>query len=69
MVRNILKYVLQLLARLAIVRYRPGVIGVTGTVGKTSAKRAIHAVLSASRRVRAASGNFNNEIGLPLAVI
>lgn len=64
-----LKWTLKKLARLTISRYRPGVIGVTGSVGKTSAKLAITAVLSTERRVRTSSGNFNNELGLPLTIL
>ena len=52
-----------------ILRYRPGIIGVTGSVGKTSAKLAIAAVLGPSRRTRFSRGNFNSELGLPLAII
>lgn len=64
-----LQSILKTLARLTIKKYQPGVIGVTGSVGKTSAKEAIYAVLRTIRRVRASSGNFNNEIGLPLTVL
>lgn len=66
---NILKVVLKKLARLTIWRYRPGIIGITGSVGKTSAKLAIAAVLGSERQVRYSAGNFNNELGLPLTVI
>lgn len=66
---KILRLKLRWLARLTIYRYRPGVIGVTGSVGKTSAKLAIAAVLGTERKVRFASGNFNNELGLPLTII
>ncbi len=50
-------------------RYEPGIIGITGNVGKTSTKGAVAAVLSYDRRVRAAGKSFNNELGLPLAVL
>lgn len=66
---TILRRILRDLARLTIWRYRPGIIGVTGTVGKTSTKLAVKAVLEKTRRVRAASGNLNNELGLPLAIL
>lgn len=66
---KILKYKLKRLAKLTLWRYRPGIIGVTGSVGKTSAKMAIAAVLKGERLVRFAKGNFNNEIGLPLSII
>ena len=44
------------------------VIGVTGSVGKTSTKDMIAAVLSAKFDVLKTQGNFNNEIGLPLTL-
>ncbi len=48
----------------------PAVVGITGTVGKTTVKDAMEAILrSAGRRVSATAGNFNNEIGLPLTVL
>lgn len=64
-----LKWVLRTLAIWTVKKYQPGVIGVTGSVGKTSTKEAILAVMRSIRRVRASSGNFNNEIGLPLTVL
>lgn len=45
------------------------IIGVTGSVGKTSARMAIYAVLKKKYRVRTAEKNYNNEIGLPLTII
>jgi UDP-N-acetylmuramoyl-tripeptide--D-alanyl-D-alanine ligase len=48
----------------------PTIAGITGTVGKTTAKDALAAILrSTGRRVSATAGNFNNEIGLPLTVL
>lgn len=45
------------------------VIGITGSVGKTSTKEMIAAVISEGFRVLKTEGNFNNEIGLPLTVL
>jgi UDP-N-acetylmuramoyl-tripeptide--D-alanyl-D-alanine ligase len=45
------------------------VIGVTGSVGKTSTKQLIAALIAPHRRVAANPANFNTEIGLPLAVL
>lgn len=45
------------------------VIGVTGSLGKTSTKESIAGGLSTSRRVYRSPGNMNSEIGLPLALL
>lgn len=45
------------------------VIGVTGSVGKTSTKQLIAALIAPHRLVAANPANFNTEIGLPLAVL
>lgn len=66
---KLLKDTLRKLAQLTIWRYHPGIIGVTGNVGKTSAKLAIAAVLGNERKVRASHGNLNNELGLPLTIL
>lgn len=53
----------------ALVRDRQlKVVAVTGSVGKTSTKLAVAAVLRQKYRVQAQDGNFNSEIGLPLAI-
>lgn len=44
------------------------VVGITGSVGKTSTKEMIASVLAQKFRVHKTEGNFNNEIGLPLTV-
>lgn len=44
------------------------VVGITGSVGKTSTKEMIAAVLSQKFKVLKTLGNFNNELGLPLTV-
>ena len=50
-------------------KYRPGIIGITGSVGKTSTKEALAKVLNGERLIRVSSKNFNNEIGLPLTIL
>ena len=44
------------------------VVGISGSVGKTSTKEMIASVLSEKYNVLKTEGNFNNEIGLPLTV-
>lgn len=45
------------------------VVGITGSVGKTSTKEMIASVLSVKYNVLKTAGNFNNEIGLPLTIL
>ena len=44
------------------------VVGISGSVGKTSTKEMIASILSQRFRVLKTEGNFNNEIGLPLTI-
>lgn len=64
---------LQELARWSLRRMEataPLVVGITGSVGKTTTKDALATILrSAGKKVTATEGNFNNEIGLPLTVL
>jgi UDP-N-acetylmuramoyl-tripeptide--D-alanyl-D-alanine ligase len=66
---KILRRVLKDLARLTILRYKPKIIGVTGSVGKTSTKTAIYTVLNKYIKTRASYGNLNNDLGLPLVIL
>jgi UDP-N-acetylmuramoyl-tripeptide--D-alanyl-D-alanine ligase len=64
---------LQRLARWSLLRPdapAPAVVGVTGTVGKTTTKDALATILRhAGKRVSATAGNLNNEIGVPLTIL
>ncbi len=50
-------------------RFEIPVIGVTGSVGKTSTKELISAVLSTQGKVLKTEANFNNEIGVPKTLL
>jgi UDP-N-acetylmuramoyl-tripeptide--D-alanyl-D-alanine ligase len=49
--------------------YTPHVIGITGSIGKSSTKEVVGAVASAKFRVTRSAKSFNNEVGLPLSVL
>lgn len=57
------------LASRIIAKHKPKVIGITGSVGKTSTRDAIYAVVSTAFSVRKGEKNFNNEFGLPFAIL
>jgi UDP-N-acetylmuramoyl-tripeptide--D-alanyl-D-alanine ligase len=50
-------------------RFDPLVVGITGSIAKTSTKEAIATVVGATRKTLKTEGNQNNEIGLPLALL
>jgi UDP-N-acetylmuramoyl-tripeptide--D-alanyl-D-alanine ligase len=50
-------------------RFDPLVVGVTGSIAKTSTKEAIATVLGTTFRTLRSEGNQNNEIGLPLTLL
>jgi UDP-N-acetylmuramoyl-tripeptide--D-alanyl-D-alanine ligase len=45
------------------------VVGITGSLGKTTTKEVVASVLGARRQVLKTEGNLNSEIGLPLTVL
>lgn len=55
--------------RLARSRVTGPVVGITGSVGKTSAKDMLAGALEASRPTHASTKSFNNEIGVPLTLL
>ncbi len=60
---------LQRVAKFWRARYHPRVIGITGSVGKTTTKELVFAVLQTRFRTLKSPGNLNNEIGLPLTLL
>lgn len=57
------------LAHMIVRKYKPTVIMITGSVGKTSTKDALKAALSERSFVRASEKSYNSEFGVPLTII
>ena len=45
------------------------VVGVTGSVGKTSTRDMVYSVVKKGYKTLKTEGNYNNEIGLPLTIL
>src|SRR3989338_1782325 len=67
--KKIITKILVFEARRALKKFKPVIIGVTGSVGKSSAKEAIAAVLENHLSVRKSQKSYNSEIGLALAIL
>ncbi len=70
---KILSSILKKLALPVIKQRRPKIIGVTGSVGKTSTKEAIFYLLNNSKeyqgKIEKSYGGLNTEVGLPLSIL
>ena len=67
--KKLLLLQLKIVAQKLISKYKPVVISITGSIGKTSTKEAIYHILKNKFSVRTSFKNYNNEIGLPLTII
>src|SRR5438045_1804143 len=67
--RKLVILLLTIEAKAVIRRRKPSVVAVTGSVGKTSTKDAIYAVLSGRTHARKSEKSFNSEIGVPLTIL
>ncbi len=56
-------------SKLVLWKYKPKIITITGSVGKTSTKDAIYAMLSEVAYVRKSEKSYNSELGLPLTIL
>lgn len=67
--QRLIQLKLKILAKLILKKYKPKIIGITGSVGKTSVREAIYTVLKEKYNVRRSIKNYNNELGVPLTII
>lgn len=65
----LLEFILKYMAKTVLWRHKPFVIGVTGSIGKTTTREAIYHLVKTEYRTRTASKNYNNEIGVPLTIL
>ncbi len=68
-IKKIIILKLTFVARGILWRYKPKIITVTGSVGKTSTKDAIYTVLKNEGSIRKSEKSFNSEFGIPLTII
>ncbi|HLD17916.1 MAG TPA: UDP-N-acetylmuramoyl-tripeptide--D-alanyl-D-alanine ligase [Patescibacteria group bacterium] len=67
--KRLIQSLLRHKAKRFLAKHKPRVVAVTGSVGKTSTRMAIALVLSGRFKVRTAPENYNNEFGVPLAIL
>lgn len=67
--KKVITYIMKTESRLVLWKYKPKVIAITGSVGKTSTKDAVYAVFAGISHVRKSEKSFNSEIGLPLTIL
>ena len=68
-VKKTLACVLRAESRLVVWKYKPKIVTITGSLGKTSTKDAVYAVISGISYVRKSEKSYNSEIGLPLTIL
>src|SRR3989344_474206 len=66
--KQFVKFLLRWPMLLMLAKHNPTIIAITGSVGKTSTKEAIYAVLKKRFSVWRSLKNYNTELGIPLAV-
>jgi len=67
--KKIISTIIQFEASLVLKKYKPKIIAVTGSVGKTSTKDAIFSVMSEFVHIRKSEKSFNSDIGIPLTIL
>ena len=67
--KKIITYVLRIESQLVLYKYKPKIVAITGSIGKTSTKDAVYRVISQVSYVRKSDKSYNSEIGLPLTIL
>lgn len=69
LIKKIIIFILTQESKLVLKKFKPKIIGVAGSVGKTSTKDAVFGALSKSVYIRKNQKSFNSDIGVPLAIL
>lgn len=67
--KRLVQRMLANLARKTLRAYKPKVVAITGSVGKTSTRHAITTAIGDARKIRSTFENYNNELGVPLTIL
>jgi UDP-N-acetylmuramoyl-tripeptide--D-alanyl-D-alanine ligase len=67
--KKIISSIIQFEAKLILKKYKPKIVAITGSVGKTSSKDAIFSVMATSFYTRKSEKSFNSDIGIPLTIL
>ncbi|MBD3360917.1 hypothetical protein GF366_03900 [Candidatus Peregrinibacteria bacterium] len=67
--RKLVLFLLKMMAKFRISRYKGKIIAITGSVGKTSTKEAIYTVLNTQFKVKKSEKSMNTEFGLLLSIL
>ncbi len=67
--KNIVSKILIWESKIALKKYKPKIVAVTGSVGKTVTKDTIYTLISNFEYTRKSEKSFNSELGVPLTVL
>lgn len=67
--KKLLQIFLRWEAWLILKKYKPLIVAVTGSVGKTSTKEAIYEALRKTYKIYRSFGNYNTGVGVPLSIV
>lgn len=68
-IKKFIVAILQFEAKLVLKKYNPKIIAITGSVGKTSTKDAVFAVVSKVTNASKSQKSYNSELGVPLTIL
>lgn len=68
--KNLVTYILRIFAKLYLIKNNPEIIGITGSVGKTTTKKAVSLLVSGKYKTNNSyESGYNTEIGIPLFIL